>query len=95
MSKPHRRRAPRRTDTLLLTIQPTENGFCVFSEDMPTLNLFVKELHRLHAAVAKALRYLYRHNENAEIERLLLEIPVADQPSDICAEREVQIALAA
>jgi len=66
-----------------------ENGFFVDSDDLPELNVFVENEHDLVNAIPQAIKYLFKHNENAEV-RVLMEVPVFSDDYSI-PERIVEL----
>ena len=78
-------------ETITVTIAQMGAGFFVDSDDLPTLNLLVKEEVKLVMAISEAVKYLYRHNRQLDV-RVLMEIPVFDVPATAPPKRELEIA---
>ena len=75
-------------ETIIVTIQPVETGFFVDSQDLPQMNLFVREAAKLVEAIPEAIKYLYKHNRGMDV-RVLLEVPLLGQAET--PQREVEI----
>ena len=72
-----------------ISIYKIDTGFFVDSRDIPQLNLFVKDEINLINAIPEAIKYLFKHNEGAEV-RVLMEVPVFSDESST-PERIIQL----
>jgi len=87
------------TEKIAVFIEPLETGgFLVDSDDLPQLNIFVHEEGNLVTAVSQAIKYLYRHNRNMEVNVMMpvpdFGKPVQDVPR-LETRRKVSLELAA
>ena len=74
-------------ETIAITIDKAGTGFFVSSDDLPELNVFVRNAAGLTTAVPEAIKYLYRHNRNVEV-MVFMEVPVLPtaQPKSVNIE---------
>ncbi|MCR9258223.1 MAG: hypothetical protein NXH95_00740 [Pseudomonadaceae bacterium] len=68
------------TDKITILIAQVKNGgYLVESNDLPELNIFVRDEANLKTAIPAAIKYLYKHNRNINVQ-VSMQGPALDIP---------------